>query len=36
MPLTLSCKLVEVLAMICAIFFTKSSPRFRFVKWSER
>jgi len=28
MPLTLSCKLVEVFAMIYVVFFTKSSSRF--------
>jgi len=26
--LTVSCKLVEIFAMICAVFFIKSSPRF--------
>ena len=29
MSLTLSCKLAEVFAMICAVFVTKSRPRFR-------
>ena len=29
MSLTPSCKLAEDFAMICAVFFTKSSPRFR-------